>query len=63
MNRGERALIDSDVRHCYGQNDCEDKQISSITSLNPYRMKIELEFHDWISPPDIQTLSIDERLY
>jgi FK506-binding protein 8 len=63
MDRGERASIDSDIRHCYGENGCEEKQIPPITSLNPYRMKIDLELHDWISPPDVQTLSIEERLY
>jgi len=63
MDRGERALIDSDIRHCYGENGCEEKQIPPISSLNSYRMKIDLELHDWISPPDVQKLSIEERLY
>jgi len=63
MDRGERALIDSDIRHCYGDIGCEDKHIPPITTINPYRMKIELELHDWISPADIQILSIDQRLY
>lgn len=63
MDRGERALIDSDIRHCYGDIGCEDKHIPPITSINPYRMKIELELHDWISPADIQILSIDQRRY
>jgi tetratricopeptide (TPR) repeat protein len=26
-------------------------------------MKIDLEFHDWKSPPDVQTLSIEDRLF
>ena len=63
MDRGERALIDSEIRHCYGDIGCEEKHIPPITSINPYRMKIELELHDWISPDDIQILSIDQRLY
>jgi FK506-binding protein 8 len=63
MNRGEHALIDSDIRHCYGEIGCEEKQIPPISSLNSYRMKIDLELHDWISPPDVQTLPIEERLY
>ncbi len=63
MDRGERALIDSDIRHCYGDIGCQDKHIPPITSMNPYRMKIELELHDWISPADVQILSIDQRLY
>jgi tetratricopeptide (TPR) repeat protein len=63
MDRGERALIDSDIRHCYGDIGCQDKHIPPITSINPYRMKIELELHDWISPADVQILSIDQRLY
>jgi tetratricopeptide (TPR) repeat protein len=64
MNRGERALIDSDIRHCYGDMGCEEKQIPSINSTkNSYKMKIDLEFHDWKSPPDVQTLSIEDRLF
>ena len=63
MDRGEHALIDSDVRHCYGQNGCQEKLIPPITSLNPYRIKIDLILHDWISPPDVRILSIDQRLY
>ena len=62
MDRGERAIIDSDVRHCYGENGCEEKQIPPFTTTNPYRMKIDLQFHDWKDPVDIQTLSINERL-
>ena len=62
MDRGERALIDCDIRHCYGEIGCEEKQIPPINSLNSYRMKIDLELHQWISPPDIQLLSINERL-
>jgi len=61
MNRGERAVIDSDARHCYGEIGCQEKQIPS-SSTGPFRMKIDLELHDWISPPDIETLSIAERL-
>ncbi|CAF1349964.1 unnamed protein product [Adineta steineri] len=64
MNRGEHATIDSDIRHCYGQMGCQEKQIPPVnSSTNSYKMKIELEFHDWTSPPDIQTLSITERLF
>ena len=36
MDRGERALIDSDIRHCYGEIGCEEKQIPSVSPLNPY---------------------------
>jgi hypothetical protein len=63
MDRGENALIDSDIRHCYGEKGCEEKQIPPITSNNLYRMKINLEFHDWKAAYDIQTLTINERLY
>ncbi|CAF4871150.1 unnamed protein product [Rotaria sp. Silwood1] len=63
MDRGEHALIYSDVRHCYGDIGCEEKQIPPISSNNSYQMKIDLEFHDWKHAPDIQTLSIDERLF
>lgn len=63
MNRGERALIDSDIRHCYGDIGCEEKQIPPPNSLHPYRMKIDLELHQWISPIDIQLLPLNERLY
>ncbi|CAF1423512.1 unnamed protein product [Rotaria sp. Silwood1] len=63
MDRGECALIDSDIRHCYGDIGCLEKQIPPVSSNNSYRMKIELELHDWQSPPDVQKLSIDERLY
>jgi len=63
MDRGEHALIDSDIRHCYGEIGCEEKYIPPVTSLNPYRMKIDLELHDWIAPPDVRKLSIEERLY
>jgi len=63
MDRGENALIDSDSRHCYGENGCEEKQIAPITSNNSYRMKIDLEFHDWKYAPDIQILTVDQRLY
>ncbi len=63
MDRGEHAFIDSDVRHCYGENGCEEKQIPPLASENSYRMKIDLEFHDWKYAPDIQTLTINERLY
>ena len=62
MDRGEHAIIDSDVRHCYGENGCEEKQIPPNTSTNSYRMKIDLQFHDWKNPVDIQALSINERL-
>ncbi|CAF4070693.1 unnamed protein product [Rotaria sp. Silwood2] len=63
MDRGEHAFIYSDVRHCYGEIGYEEKQIPPISSNNSYRMKIDLEFHDWKYAPDIQTLSIDERLF
>ncbi len=63
MDRGERALINSDIRHCYGDMGSEEKQIPSISSLNSYKMKIDLELHDWIPPANVQLLSIDERLY
>ncbi|UJR38553.1 hypothetical protein I4U23_031219 [Adineta vaga] len=62
MNRGERAIIDSDIRHCYGELGCEEKQIPPANNQS-YRMKIDLELYDWKSPPDVQTLSIDERLF
>ncbi|UJR07620.1 hypothetical protein I4U23_011909 [Adineta vaga] len=62
MDRSEHALIDSDVRHCYGENGCEEKQIPPITSTNSYRMKIDLELVDWTDAPDIPTLSVNERL-
>ncbi|CAF1189967.1 unnamed protein product [Adineta ricciae] len=62
MDRGEHALIDSDVRHCYGENGCEEKQIPPVTSTSPYRMRIELELIDWKDAPDISTLPINERL-
>ncbi len=63
MDRGEHAIIDSDVRHCYGENGYEEKQIPPISSTNSYRMKIYLEFHDWKDPTDIQTLTIDQRIH
>ncbi|CAF3924366.1 unnamed protein product [Rotaria sordida] len=63
MDRGEHAFIYSDIRHCYGEMGCEEKQIPSVSSNNSYRMKIDLELHDWKHVPDIQTLSIDERLF
>ncbi|CAF3445624.1 unnamed protein product [Rotaria socialis] len=63
MNRGECALINCDIRHCYGEMGCHEKQIPAISTNNSYRMLIELELHDWQSPPDIRKLSIDERLY
>ena len=63
MNRGERALVDSDIRHCYGENGCEEKQIPPISSTDSYRMKIDLELHDWKSPSDVQYLPVEERLY
>ena len=63
MDRGEHAIIDSDVRHCYGNIGCEEKQLPSITSsTNSYRMKIDLQLHDWKDPVDISTLSINDRL-
>lgn len=62
MDRGEIALIDSDVRHCYGEIGCEEKQLPPVSSLNPYRMKIHLEVHQWSQPIDVQLLSIDDRL-
>lgn len=63
MDRGEHALIESDVRHCYGNIGCKEKQIPQISSNKSYRMKIDLEFHDWKDGFDIQKLSIDERIY
>lgn len=62
MDRGEHAIIDSDIRHCYGENGCEEKGIPPITSENTYRMKIDLELHDWKYPEKIQTLTINERI-
>lgn len=63
MNRGESALINCDIRHCYGDSGCQEKQIPAVSSHNSYRMLIELELHDWQSPSDIRQLSIDERLF
>ena len=63
MDRGEYAVIYSEARHCYGDIGYEDKQLHPLSSENSYRMKIDLELHDWKDPPDIETLSIDERLY
>ena len=63
MDRGERALIDSDIRHCYGEIGCEEKQIPAISTINSYKMKIDLELHNWISPSHVQTLPVEERLY
>jgi hypothetical protein len=63
MERGEHAFIDSDVRHCYGQIGCQEKQIPPASETDSYRMKIDIEFHDWKPAPDIQTLSIDNRLF
>ena len=63
MDRGEHATIDSDTRHCYGENGCEEKQIPPVSSDNSYRMKIDLEFHDWQDPTDVQILSTERRLY
>jgi FK506-binding protein 8 len=63
MNRGEHAVIDADIRLGYGDIGCEEKQIPPTTSLNPYRMKIDLELHDWKSALDVQTLSIEDRLH
>ncbi|CAF1935662.1 unnamed protein product [Rotaria magnacalcarata] len=63
MNRGECALINCDIRHCYGDMGCHEKQIPAISTNNSYRMLIELELHDWQTPPNIRKLSIDERLY
>ncbi|CAM2710587.1 unnamed protein product [Rotaria socialis] len=63
MDRGEHAFIDADMRHGYGEIGCIEKEIPSISPNIKYRMKIDLEFHDWKDAPDIQTLSIDERLH
>ena len=62
MDRGEQAVIDSDPRHCYDEPGCEEKQIPPVTPDKPYRMKIELNLHDWKVPPEISTMSIDERI-
>jgi hypothetical protein len=62
MDRGERALIDSDIRHCYGEIGCEEKEIPSVSPNNSYRMKIDLELHDWKPATDVQRLSVEERL-
>ena len=62
MNRGERALIESHVRHCFGDEGCEEKQVPPLSSSNAYRMRIELELHDWSTAPDVQTISVEERL-
>ncbi|CAM4818154.1 unnamed protein product [Rotaria magnacalcarata] len=63
MDRGEHAFIDADIRHGYGEIGCIEKEIPPVSSNIKYRMKIDLEFHDWKDAPDIQTLSIDERLH
>ncbi|CAF1038675.1 unnamed protein product [Adineta steineri] len=63
MDRGERAMIDSEARHCYGDIGCEEKQVPPITSTSSYSMKIDLELHDWKYAPEIQALSVKERLY
>lgn len=62
MDRGEHAIINSDVRHCYGETGCEEKQLPPVTTTNSYRMKIDLQLHDWKDPIDIITLSVNERL-
>lgn len=63
MNCGECAFIYSEARHCYGNIGCEEKKIPPISTDNSYRMKIDLEFHDYKDPLNIEKLSIDERLY
>lgn len=62
MDRGEHAVIDSDVRHCYGEQGCEEKQIPPVTATSPYRMKIDIQLHDWKYPAEIPTLPVNERL-
>ena len=64
MNEGEKALIDSDIRHCYGERGLEEKGIPPTSKDSPsYRMKIELEVQRWSSSPDPQTLQVNERLF
>ena len=62
MDRGERALIDADTRHCYGEMGYPEKKISARSSTGPYRMKIDVELHDWQVASDVETLSAAERL-
>ena len=63
MNEGEIALISSDVRHCYGTNGCQEKNVRPHTDLNPYRILIRLELHQWIPSPNVQLLSAQERIF
>ena len=62
MDRGEHALIDADVRHCYGDIGCPEKKIPASSSTGPYRMKIDVELHDWKVSSDVETLAAAERL-
>ena len=64
MDRGELASIDSDIRHCYGNAGCPEKNIPEVkTNDHSYRMKIILELHDWKRIDDIQSLSVEERIF
>ena len=57
MDRSEHALNDSYIRHGYGDLGWREKQIPSSTSTKKsYRIKINLEFHQWKSLEDIQRL-------
>lgn len=64
MHRNERSLIVSDVRHCYGTLGCQEKGIPAVEQgNNVYKMKIELELHNWTNPPSTKDLSIEDRLF
>lgn len=64
MDRGEQALIDSDIRHCYGEKGYPEKNIPPVIDGNPsYRMQIELELHQWKIAEEIQSLSVEKRIF
>ena len=52
MEQGESALIYADLRHCQG----------SLVPHHSSKVKIELQLHQWQKPPDIETLSVKERI-
>lgn len=64
MDRNERALIDSDIRHCYGELGCPEKNIPPVSSTgSTYRMKIDLKLEDWTNPVDPLSLTVEQRIF
>lgn len=63
MDEGEIALILSDVRHCYGNRGCEEKNLRPFDPTNPYQMEIHLEFHQYLPSPSVEHLSAQQRIF